>query len=190
MESTTQFHEIFFKKHDYYTIVKLLLQNGQIVEIPLTGHCMTPLLCENDLITIQPIQVEQLCCGNVAIYHINGRLKAHRFIKFITINGQKHIITKSDRRYGYDKPVPVSEFLGIITQVKKSNRTINYQSKKWKLINHSLGKFSPYISIAEQPIMFFIRLPRKCASKIFKWVMGINYRAYMRKNIEKATKGL
>lgn len=157
MSFENKFQENFFRKHSYYKIIKLLLQNGKFVQIPLTGYCMRPLLCENDLITIEPIQVEQLYCGNIAIYHINGKLKAHRFLKFITISGEKYIMTKSDRRYSYDKPIPITNFLGIVTQVKKGNSTINYESKKWKLINFFLGKFSPYISIVEQPIKFLVK---------------------------------
>ncbi|WLE96018.1 MAG: hypothetical protein QTN59_15190 [Candidatus Electrothrix communis] len=170
MDSINNFQKTFFKKHDYYKVITLLLQKGETVEIPLTGHCMKPVLCEKNLITIKPIEAEQLHCGNVAIYHINGRLKAHRFLKFITINGKKHILTKSDRRYDCDCPVPVSDFLGIITRVKKDNLIINYETKKWKIINMFLGKFSSCISFVERPAVFFLRLPRRCAGKLLRAV--------------------
>ncbi len=181
MDSENKFREEFFKKHDYYQIIILLLKKGESVQVLLTGHCMKPLLCENDLITIQPITAEQLCCGNVAIFHFIGRLKAHRFLKFLTIDAQKHIVTKPDRRSGCDSPVSVIDFLGRITQVRKGNRTINYESKKWKFINSFLGKFSPYISIVEHSLVLLIRLPRKFASRVFKLVMGINFREYIKK---------
>ena len=176
-----QFQEDFFKKHGVHEISILLLQNGEPVKIPLTGHCMKPLLCENDLITIQPVSTKQLKCGDIAIYHINGRLKAHRFLFFKRFNGQKYIITKSDRRLYCDRPVPVSNLLGKIIKVNKGKKTINYENNKWEIINYCIGKLSPYISKIEYSIKFIIRFPRKCASKIFRLLFGMNYRAYLAK---------
>ena len=96
-DSGSSFQEEFFRKHDYYKIIILLLQKGEPVEIMLTGHCMKPLLCEGDLISIRPIQADALRCGDVAMYHVNGRLKAHRFLRFIPVYGTQHLLTKSDR---------------------------------------------------------------------------------------------
>jgi hypothetical protein len=171
-DSENGFQEEFFKKHDYYKIIILLLQKGETVEIPLTGHCMKPFLCEGDLITVTPVRAEQLHCGNVAVYQINGRLKAHRFLRFVTIDGIRHIITKSDRRYGYDLPVPLTAFLGVITQVKKGGRVIDYETDRWKRINFLLGKTSPCISLIERPIFFLLRLPRRCAGKLYRSVLS------------------
>ena len=57
-------------------------------------------LRENDLITIEPIQVKQLCCGNVAIYHINGFCKwdypVQALLSLGGIGADKKWLTKSD----------------------------------------------------------------------------------------------
>jgi hypothetical protein len=171
-DSGSTFQEEFFKKHDYYKVITLLLQKGEPVEIMLTGHCMKPFLHEGDLITVKPVRAQALACGDVAVYHINGRLKAHRFLRFVTIDGIRHIITKSDRRYGYDPPVPLSTFLGVITQVKKGDRTMNYESRNWRSINFLLGKLSPSISVIERPIVFLLRLPKRAARKLYRTVLS------------------
>jgi hypothetical protein len=163
------FQEEFFKKHDYYKVITLLLQKGEPVEIMLTGHCMKPLLCEGDLIFIRPIQADALRCGDVAIYHVNGRLKAHRFLRFITLDrqGQKHLLTKSDRRHRCDPPVSAANFLGIISKVTRGGRTMDYETRMWQAVNLLLGKLSPSISVIERPIVFLLRLPKRAARKIF-----------------------
>ncbi|MCI5218073.1 MAG: hypothetical protein D3914_02480 [Candidatus Electrothrix sp. LOE2] len=170
-DSGSTFQEEFFKKHDYYKVIILLLQKGEAVEIMLTGHCMKPLLREKDLIAIKPIQAEQLRCGDVAIYHVNGRLKAHRFLRFITLDGKSHLQTKSDRRHRYDPPVPAANFLGIICKVTRNNRTINYETGTWQTINSLLGKLSPFISVIERPIVFLLRLPKRAARKLYRTVL-------------------
>ena len=179
------FQEEFFQKHSYHEIVIQLLKNGELAELPLTGHCMKPLLKENDLITVKPIPVHLLICGNIALYHINGRLKCHRFLKFKNIQGKPYLITKSDRRLGYDAPVPLESFLGIVIQIKKKNLIINYETKRWGRINYVLGKLSPFLSFAEYYLSIPIRLPRKCASRLFCLVMGINFRAWKEKHWKK-----
>ena len=168
MDSENGFQEEFFRKHDYYKIIILLLKKGEPVEIRLTGHCMKPFLHEGDLITVQPLRAEELSCGDVAVYHVNGRLKAHRFLRFVTVDEIRHIITKSDRRYGYDPPVSLSAFLGVITHVKKGDRVIDYETNQWKRINVLLAKTSPSVSLIERPIFFLLRLPRRCAGKLYR----------------------
>ncbi len=166
-DSGSTFQEEFFRKHDYYKIIILLLQKGEAVEIMLTGHCMKPLLREKDLISIRPMQADALRCGDVAMYHVNGRIKAHRFLRFIPVDGIKHLLTKSDRRHRCDPPVPVSNFLGIISKVTRNGRTMNYESRTWQTVNLLLGKLSPSISVIERPLVFLLRLPKRAARRIF-----------------------
>jgi hypothetical protein len=167
-DSSSTFQEEFFKKHDYYKIITLLLQQGEAVEIILTGHCMKPLLREGDLISIRPMQADALRCGDVAVYHVNGRLKAHRFLRFITVAGQQHLLTKGDRRHRCnDPPVPAANFFGIISKVTKNGRTMDYETRTWKTVNLLLGNLSPSISVIEQPLMFLLRLPKRAARKVF-----------------------
>jgi hypothetical protein len=165
-DSGSTFQEEFFQKHDYYKIIILLLQKGEPVEITLTGHCMKPLLREGDLIFIKPIQADTLRCGDVAVYHVNGRLKAHRFLRCIQLDGKQHLLTKSDRRYRCDPPVSPADFLGIISKVTRNGRTTHYESRTWRTVNLLLGKLSPSISLIERPIVFLLRLPKRAARKI------------------------
>lgn len=166
-DSGGSFQEAFFRKHDYYKIIILLLQKGEPVEILLTGHCMRPLLRERDLISIRPTQADEMRCGDVAVYQVNGRLKAHRFLKFVAVDGTRHLLTKSDRRLRCDPPVPISNFLGIISKVARNGRTMDYETGIWRAVNLLLGKLSPSISLIERPIFFLLRLPKRAAKRVF-----------------------
>ncbi|MCW5212633.1 hypothetical protein VU04_06955, partial [Desulfobulbus sp. TB] len=117
-------------------------------------------------------QADALRCGDVAVYHVNGRLKAHRFLRFITVDGTKHLQTKSDRRYRCDPPVPVANFLGIISKVTRNNRTMDYETGTWQAVNPLLRKLSPFISVIERLIVFLLRLPKRCARKLYRAVLS------------------
>lgn len=162
----SRFSETFFTKHSYHSIAIKLLQKGETVDITLTGHCMNPLLCENDIITVKPLSADRLRCGDIVLYQIDGRLKSHRFLRKIVVDGQRFLLTKSDRRYSIDQPVPVSDLLGKIIQVNKKGDVIDYESTNWHVINFALGVLSPYISLVERPIMWAIRFP----SRVFRCV--------------------
>jgi len=149
MREMSSLQKSFFKKHSSHRIAALLLQQGETVQIPLTGSCMKPLLCEKDLLTIYPLKAEQLRCGDVAVYLIHGELKTHRFLKSKSIDKHDYLITKSDRRYHCDKPVPYENLLGKIIQIQKGNKLVDYTKPNWAVINYLLGKLSPYISFFE-----------------------------------------
>jgi signal peptidase I len=176
-----QFQEAFFKKHGFHKINILLLQKGEIVEIPLTGHCMKPLLQENDLITIKPIPVYQLRCGDVVLYHIEGRLKCHRFLRFKTIQEQQYLITKSDRRLGYDPPVLPDNYLGKVIKLQRGHNSINFNTLFISILNIILGKLSPYLSKIEYRSKSIYWFLRKCASRAFRMVMGVGYQEYIKR---------
>jgi signal peptidase I len=169
--------DTFFEKHSYHKIAILFLQKGETVQIPLSGHCMKPLLSENDLVTIQPMKAENIKCGDVAVFQIHGELKAHRFLRFKIIDENTYLITKGDRRLHCDSPVPSENLLGKITQVKKGNKIVDYRSPKWDKINYLLGKLSPYLSYIEYP---FIR-SRRLFAICMKYALGEKYTARIKK---------
>ncbi|NTU70000.1 hypothetical protein HGB13_04250 [bacterium] len=173
MNDQPEFAEAFFAKHSYHSIAIKLLQNNQIVDIPLTGHCMKPLLRETDIITVKPVKVENLSCGDIVLYHINGRLKCHRFLRFNNYDDKQYLITKSDRRHTCDPPVPSSNLLGKVVHVERNGKKIDYETTKWTRINFVLGKISPIISNIERPAVLLYRIPRKAASIIRRAVMAL-----------------
>lgn len=173
-----QFQEEFLKRYNYYEVISLLLQNGERVRMNLYGFCMRPFIKNGENVTIKPIKPEELRCGDVIVYQFNDRFKIHRFLKFKTISDTKFIIAKGDRCINIDSPVSLNLLLGKITQVEKSNRTICFESIKWKIINYMVGKTSPYISKIECLIMYVIQFPRKCASRIFRLFFGTSFRIY------------
>ena len=181
MEITNSFQKVFFNKHNFLETTRYLLKNRERIQLTITGDCMTPLLKKHDLVTVKSTHVDQLLSGDIVVFLFNEEFKAHRFIKLKTIEKQEYIITKSDRRKNYDPPVSITNFIGKVILVKNGTKTINYESRKWNIINHILGKLSPYLSFVEHYLLFPIRLPRKCASWLFRLIMGTNYRNYIKK---------
>jgi hypothetical protein len=170
----TSFQDIFFKKHSSQKIAILLLQQGETVQIPLTGRCMKPFLHENDLITIEPINPEKLICGDVAVFQFQGMLKAHRFLKRKVIEGEKYLITKGDRRFRYDDPVPFKNLLGKIIQVKRREHHMDYTLKKWRRMNYMIGKLTPFLTFVEYPYSRNRRMIVKC----IRTIVGENYKEH------------
>ncbi len=172
MDSANGFQEEFFRKHNYFEVTALLLKNGQTVDMSLYGYCMRPFIRNGDSVLIRPIKPAQLRCGDIAVYRLGNRFKIHRFLGMQNILGKDHLITKGDRCVNRDPPVLLSEFLGVITQVKKGGRVIDYETDRWKRINFMIGKTSPWISLIERPIFFLLRLPRRCAGKLYRSVLS------------------
>ncbi|MCI5158996.1 MAG: hypothetical protein D3906_11300, partial [Candidatus Electrothrix sp. AUS1_2] len=108
----------------------------------------------------------------VAVYHVNGRLKVHRFLRCIQLDGKEHLLTKSDRRFRCDPPVSAANFLGSISKVTRNGRTMNYESRTWRAVKLLLGKLSPSISVIERLIVFLLRLPKRCARKVCRVVQS------------------
>ncbi len=180
-----QFQEEFLKRHNYYEVISLLLQNGERVRMNLYGFCMRPFIKNGENVTIKPIKPEDLRCGDIIVSQFNDRFKIHRFLKFKTISDTKFIIAKGDRCINIDSPVSLNLLLGKITHVNKGQKIIGYETPTWKSINFILAKLSPYISKIEQYPKVVIRFPRKCASKIFRLIMGTNFRTYLEEKAQK-----
>ena len=176
-----QFQERFFKEHKYYKVIGLLLRKGEKVQMNLYGRCMRPIIKNGDNVIIQPVKPEKLKIGDIIVYQSDKRFKIHRFLKFKNITGINYMITKGDRCFSTDPPVPFSMFLGKITCVKKNNKTIYFEKVKWQKTNYYLGKLSPLLSKAEFSLKHLILFSRICVNKTFRLLFGINYRAYMAK---------
>ncbi|MFA8450677.1 MAG: hypothetical protein ACEPOW_08285 [Bacteroidales bacterium] len=156
-----------YKKHAPHKIAINLLKKGVEVDLKLTGHCMRPIMQENDTIHIIPIPFKSLNYGDIAVFFIeDNRIKTHRFIRFKRINGKLCIITKSDRRKSYDPPIPISQFLGIVSCVKRGNKIYDFCCVRWRKINFLLSKLSRPLGIIE----FGVRLP----FRIIYWLIRVS----------------
>lgn len=169
-----EFQEEFFKKHNYYSVISLLLQKGETVQMRLYGYCMTPFVRNGDLVTIAPVRVENLRCGDIVVYKNGDKFKIHRFLRFRTIQGSTCIITKGDRAVTVDPPVSSELILGKLVSVHRKASVVDFNSLVMKVLNFIVGKLSPYYSLKQRLFNF----PRRCASVLFKKMAGITYREW------------
>jgi signal peptidase I len=158
----------FFKKHNEYKIITLLLKNGEAVRTKLFGYCMRPFIKNGEIVTIKPIKLEELRCGDIVVYQSGDRLKAHRFLKFKTISGDTYIITKGDKSIHVDPPISLNRFLGKVTDIEKGDRIISFESMKWKIINYFFGKLFLYLSIMKYSYIH----SRRHIGTFIKYVIG------------------
>jgi signal peptidase I len=161
-----QFQQDFYKKHDRYKIITLLLKNGESVRTKLFGHCMRPFINNGEAVTIKPIKPDKVRCGDIVVYQFGDRLKAHRFLKFKTISNDVCIIAKGDKTINVDQPISLDRLLGKVVDIKKGDRIISFEKRKWKIFNFLLGKLFLYLSVMKYPYTHNRRYIHMCIKNI------------------------
>lgn len=152
----------------YIDIACIVSQNDFLIKSYIKGHSMYPILKEKDIVVFKRFNIYQR--GDIILFDLNNLLVAHRIIDF----DNDKFITKGDNSICYDSSINLDNILGKLVLLKRGNKTIDCESMKWKVINHIIRTFPTQI-------LFFnniCRFSRKCASWLFRLVMGTNYRAW------------
>lgn len=145
-----EFREKFFEKHSKVEVLVALLREGKTVQARFGGGSMRPLLDEQSLVTIAPIDSRRLRRGDVVLCRKDGKIFVHRCIESRTIDHEEHIITRGDSSPAFDQPIAISNVLGIVTQTMRGSRVRNFETQRWRYINIFLAMYAPYISAVER----------------------------------------
>jgi signal peptidase I len=71
----------------------------------IVGVSMNPVLYENDIVMVEPLEFEKVVIGDVIVFEHRGTLIAHRVIR---INQDGNFITKGDNPRARQDPFPIS----------------------------------------------------------------------------------
>ena len=142
-----------------------LLQNGNVIQILLTGYSMFPFLMHGDTVQISAVDTEKLKCGDIVVFKVNNRWIAHRLIKKNIV--QNIFYTRGDAMMCKDLPVNQGQIKGIVIKAVKS---------RCKLSRFATGKCSRYIAFFSpviSPVFYLIFCLSGALSKLKKCLLKI-----------------
>ncbi|MBL7198150.1 MAG: signal peptidase I [Candidatus Omnitrophica bacterium] len=121
----------------------LLLKEGisksSNFEFQVISDSMSPLLKSTDKVSVKPVTVNELFCGDIVIFKIKEKLVVHRFLYR---KGQDQFVTKGDNLSYTDNPINNDDLIAKVLIIKKGDFTIDLKEPIWKRSNRFLSKIS------------------------------------------------
>ena len=101
-----------------------LLRTGHCIHFRAEGQSMQPTIRDGDMLTVEPIALEQVRAGDVLLYHAARGPLVHRVVRVVQMqkcgaaaDSGSSVILRGDASDTCDDPVPVSRILGKVVQV-------------------------------------------------------------------------
>jgi hypothetical protein len=91
---------------------------------------MLPAVWPGDVVTVRRCEFADLQPGQIALFHRDGKLTAHR-IQNITDN---QIVTRGDALACFDPPVRAIEIVGRVESICRNGRTFNPEQRLWQRV--------------------------------------------------------
>ena len=106
-----------------------------------SGTSMFPFLRKGDLLTIEPVLMDEIKRGDVVVFESEEKWIAHRVIKIHYNDGLTEFTTRGDARVSNDPPVRKENYIGIVSYLERNNTCISLTSfrKKIRTQLHLLG---------------------------------------------------
>lgn len=102
----------------FLALKRNLLRDGSI-EARIISNSMAPLIVPNDIITIQPLNLDELGDYSIIVFKSGKALFCHIFVGFSQIE-RKHLKTIGLNNDGIDYPISIEDCLGVVTNYKLS----------------------------------------------------------------------
>lgn len=141
--------------------IREIILKGKELKMTVKTDSMLPLLNPGDKILLRKCRDDNLLCGDVIVYMIDYVSYVHRFIFKKKRDDRFFLITKPDKAFFFNTPIPLNQLIGRIIAVEKKRFNINLESAFWKAINRFLGLFS----FLEGIVFNLLRLVKR---KLFK----------------------
>jgi signal peptidase len=111
---------------------------------------MYPTIRENESITVEPIEPQDVKVGDIILYRSGESVVAHRVIRIEKVEGKaSRFILREDTWGTLDEPVEAEQILGKVVSVERVGRSIDLYSRrvKMRLFAHTLAsRFKRWVS--------------------------------------------
>lgn len=103
-------------------LVLRLLSDGLSVELPVTGHSMSPFIRPRDTLTLEPLGLRRVRLGDVVAFARAGdRLVIHR----VVAAGPEAVQTRGDSATRPDEWIDRRRILARVSAVQRRNRPVS-----------------------------------------------------------------
>ena len=127
-----------------------LLGRGKRVRFRAPGRSMYPTIRENEAITVEPVQPQQVKLGDIILYRSGESVVAHRVMRIERGKGETlRFILREDTLGTLDEPVEAGQILGKVVAVERAGRSIDPYSTRAKvrLLVHTIrSRLKRYMS--------------------------------------------
>jgi len=100
-----------------------MLRSCGVVHLELRGTSMLPSLWPGDLLTIQSADDDEIVPGDIVLVLRHKRFFVHRVVERRRAQDRFWWITRGDAIPDNDLPVSASELLGLVTGIRRANRS-------------------------------------------------------------------
>jgi signal peptidase I len=107
------------REHSKLDLTAEVLYSFGKVRLRLAGISMLPTLWPGDLLTIEPVDIEQVTRGDLVLYTRENRLVVHRAVECVRGKGQCLWTTRGDALFRTDQPLSAEELLGRVVKVSR-----------------------------------------------------------------------
>ena len=153
------------------------LKKGQRVRITGNGNSMLPFIHNNDVVELEMIRTLPVKGDIVLVQCSEKKYIIHRIAKI----KKEKVFLRGDAQLVCEGPFTFENILGKVTKSFHNGQIRTHHQGMW----HFAGLIWIHTYKIVRFTKFVIWFPRKCASKIFRLIMGTNFRAYLEKENKK-----
>jgi hypothetical protein len=103
---------------------------GGDVSLMVRGASMLPAVWPGDVVTVRRCEFADLQPSQIALFHRDGKLTAHRIQKI----SNNEIITRGDALACFDPPVRASEIVGRVESIYRNGRKFSPEQRLWQRV--------------------------------------------------------
>lgn len=117
-------------------VAPLLIRQGKI-RFRVVSDSMSPCLKAGDLVMLEPTDPKALRNGEIIVVSKGEALLCHRLVRWFEQEGARWVVTRGDRVWSEDTPVPIEQVVGRVVKIYKPRI---FHRLVWRL-KRGLGPF-------------------------------------------------
>ncbi len=123
-------------ENNYLLLCNDLIKSGKTVKMPVRGMSMFPFFNSGDMVIVGSVSFNKLKNGQIVVFKNNGIWVMHRIVSIKRDAGL--IYTRGDCMFKGDKPIKMSDVVGVVTGIDYS---------RWRISYLAIGKPAPYLAL-------------------------------------------
>jgi len=140
-------------KNTLTVLINEELNSGKVFCFVISTLSMLPLIKPEDEIVVRKHSLNTLKRGDIIVFEKYRELYTHRLLYRRMSDSKIELITKGDNSLIIDEPISEKGLLGKVIRIKRGNKSINLESKFWKIMNNLTGT----LSYLEWTVFSFLR---------------------------------
>ena len=111
------------------------IRQGHAVKTLAQGYSMFPFLRKGDILTVEPVPMEDIKRGDIVVFESNEQWIAHRVIRISDRNNEIQFLLRGDTNLQFDPVVNEGNYVGKVFSFQREKKSILVSSltrRFWK----------------------------------------------------------